>query len=1147
MKRWLLLFLLLPLFATAQTPVSPVGPKQNQSYLDNVGKLWFFIGGSTWFPLGTPFTNPMTTTGDIIVGGTAGVPTRMAMGTGSTGGGGINNTFLTVNPTGTGLEYKALFSGAGLAGSFSQGNLLLFLKDNTIIATDANISSTDLTASTLFELPTITANRTIDVGAVSNYTGQRITFWNKSTSGFTWSFIGTTVVSPSGVSALTVPSNSIVQIQSDGTQWVATTNSPITSLSNGLRVSGGVGKLGGNLTGSTTIDTRGNLLQMGNITGIGGTTHELNLYAAGGLDYTYQTSTLFGEISSTFGDCNMFSNDLVTHSTATVGTTISPSTYVESVMSVSTQDGSTQAVHVGTGNGNMYLQDDILLLGAVYHDNYAANGVLNDRWIPDWGAVKAYVASGAPTIYTANGSLTSNRSVNLNGFTLGFSGNINVNGGTLGRGTGADTSSFGFNAFSTSSYPAGKFNVYFGGRALQSNTTGTQNTAVGISAMAANTTGGLNVSVGTSALTANISGSSNVSVGVSSLTSNTTGSFNTSIGRNSLFTSTTASFNNAFGFDALEFTTTGFRNAAFGSNSLFANTTGHNNTAIGDSTLRFVVTGNNNTALGSRAGASTTGTGNLFLGYNSGFSETGSNTLYIANSSTATPLIKGDFSAETVQVFGTMGSWTPIGTAGTDSVMVKHGNSYYAVSPTYYGTSTSVPSAANPTASLGLTAINGSAATYMRSDGAPALSQSITPTWTGLHTFNQAGNATTSADVISVGTSTVATSGVPQQYSGGVNIFGYGWNTGGTPASHIMNFRMQVEPQTGSVDLGYLRFLGSTNGGAYSNLFTVSTVGNFVVPAGNFTLNKGFIAAVSTDGLVLDGVAAATVGNPIQKSTRVREQAGIWNTKATAATNYSSISFDMSGISSNAPVGKLAYYGGLSTTTTVTQTEIMDLFHYGAISLLPQAATINAWANNTEASATGAILNIGGATLTDGITAASTTLTYGFGSSISAPTFAATNTGEVITNAATLHVGPAPVAGTNVTITNGSSLLVDGNVNVQNLTASQPVFTDANKNLVSSTLLTPTLVSSAAGTLTLATGIDYEFTGTTTTWTLPAPSASLNGRAYQITIKNAGSGSITLNSASGSQIYDTSLVASLTITAGSSVTLMPDGTRFLRE
>jgi hypothetical protein len=47
--------------------------------------------------------------------------------------------------------------------------------------------------------------------------------------------------------------------------------------------------------------------------------------------------------------------------------------------------------------------------------------------------------------------------------------------------------------------------------------------------------------------------------------------------------------------------------------------------------------------------------------------------------------------------------------------------------------------AGNPTSSIILTAQNGSASTYMRSDATPALSVAITPTWTGTHTF---GNAT---------------------------------------------------------------------------------------------------------------------------------------------------------------------------------------------------------------------------------------------------------------------------------------------------------------------------------------------------------------------------------------------------------------------
>jgi hypothetical protein len=48
---------------------------------------------------------------------------------------------------------------------------------------------------------------------------------------------------------------------------------------------------------------------------------------------------------------------------------------------------------------------------------------------------------------------------------------------------------------------------------------------------------------------------------------------------------------------------------------------------------------------------------------------------------------------------------------------------------------TAYPVGANPSASVGLSAVNGSAITFMRSDAAPALSQAIVPTWTGAHTF----------------------------------------------------------------------------------------------------------------------------------------------------------------------------------------------------------------------------------------------------------------------------------------------------------------------------------------------------------------------------------------------------------------------------
>lgn len=58
-----------------------------------------------------------------------------------------------------------------------------------------------------------------------------------------------------------------------------------------------------------------------------------------------------------------------------------------------------------------------------------------------------------------------------------------------------------------------------------------------------------------------------------------------------------------------------------------------------------------------------------------------------------------------------------------------------AITASYSGAGSS---GANPTAKVGLITVNGSAVTFMRSDAAPPLDQSISPTWTGTHTFNLA-------------------------------------------------------------------------------------------------------------------------------------------------------------------------------------------------------------------------------------------------------------------------------------------------------------------------------------------------------------------------------------------------------------------------
>jgi hypothetical protein len=76
-----------------------------------------------------------------------------------------------------------------------------------------------------------------------------------------------------------------------------------------------------------------------------------------------------------------------------------------------------------------------------------------------------------------------------------------------------------------------------------------------------------------------------------------------------------------------------------------------------------------------------------------------------------------------------------LGGNGTDATTFLREDGTFAV-PNY-------PVGANPTAPLGLSIVNGSALTWMRSDAAPALDQGIVPTWTALHIFSAGIQGTT--------------------------------------------------------------------------------------------------------------------------------------------------------------------------------------------------------------------------------------------------------------------------------------------------------------------------------------------------------------------------------------------------------------------
>ncbi|MCG3166674.1 MAG: hypothetical protein POELPBGB_02454 [Bacteroidia bacterium] len=134
-------------------------------------------------------------------------------------------------------------------------------------------------------------------------------------------------------------------------------------------------------------------------------------------------------------------------------------------------------------------------------------------------------------------------------------------------------------------------------------------------------------------------------------------------------------YNTAVGYQAAQNLTTGQKNTYYGDNAGGFNTTGHWNTMIGTVAGQFNNGGNSNTMIGANAGRNNlTGSGNVFLGNGAGENETGSDKLYIDNGNTATPLIYGNFSTNTVQINSNLninGAYTMPTVAGTNGYVLK--------------------------------------------------------------------------------------------------------------------------------------------------------------------------------------------------------------------------------------------------------------------------------------------------------------------------------------------------------------------------------------------------------------------------------------------------------------------------------------------
>lgn len=184
--------------------------------------------------------------------------------------------------------------------------------------------------------------------------------------------------------------------------------------------------------------------------------------------------------------------------------------------------------------------------------------------------------------------------------------------------------------------------VTFIGGAGKSTSTGIENIGIGQNALLGVTTGLRNIAIGQSVMQLTTTTSYNVGIGPSALRNNT-GNNNVALGYQSLYTNTTGSRNFALGTQALLNNSTGNDNVAIGNQALLS-TTSSQNVGIGYQAGYSNTSGYGNVMIGYQAGFSqTTGLYNVFIGWNAGRNETGSNKLYIDNTTTATPLVYGEF------------------------------------------------------------------------------------------------------------------------------------------------------------------------------------------------------------------------------------------------------------------------------------------------------------------------------------------------------------------------------------------------------------------------------------------------------------------------------------------------------------------------
>lgn len=192
---------------------------------------------------------------------------------------------------------------------------------------------------------------------------------------------------------------------------------------------------------------------------------------------------------------------------------------------------------------------------------------------------------------------------------------------------------------------------------------------------------------------------------------------------------------------------------------------------------------------------------------------------------------------------------TALGTVApglSGNVLTSNGTDWISQAPTGGG-----GTVANPTALVGMTAVNGTATSAIRSDGAPAIDPAIQPTWTGTagHIFEKDALGATTAPMVTLQNLTNAANGA-QQISPSLYFYGSSWTTGSGLPNKVGIRMYGAAAQGSSTPVSQWGFDYSLNGGStWTNALFFSSSSGFSF-ANTFTGTNATLSATLAANVV---------------------------------------------------------------------------------------------------------------------------------------------------------------------------------------------------------------------------------------------------------------------------------------------------------